>query len=388
MAFGKDPSLIKRVNNFRESAHVSQSVRPTRTGGGGARWADRFQPSTVEPDRVRFIRGEFPYDRVNALGEIDTYMLEYYRFTEHFDGKTKTSSICSAGPYAAYREKKDPCHGCDLFWEQPKGGRMSRRDMYSFPVFNYATFHHMEQIDKRTGQVRISDKTKQPFKEWVQCTGRRCDMCAAGKETKKGHMQHYECGYGHFSQITEYAEEIGKGCRSCRQKYVIEPIAYLCGNCKNAVIDMEDTTLSDKDIKKMIHEDVTCPHCKHKDILGEIIACKSCSDPQRADIFDVDIMFKRVQGDGNQTSLLFTGFGDIGPMDPAYAELVKPMDLGKLFVPDTLESQAEKFKVMAPAGSGQAARQPIPASQVTQPYGQQAQATPAAQPTGGSMFRR
>jgi len=395
MAFGKETAGLKRVGSFRESTHVSQSVRPKRTGGGALRWLDRFQPSVTEPDKIRFIPGEYQYDRVNENGELESYLLEYERFTEHFDGKTKTSTICSAGPFANFREKKDPCIGCDLFWENPKkGGRMSRRDMYSFTILNYATFHHMEQLDRLTGQVRINDKTKQPWMEWVQCKGRRCDMCTAGKETKKGHVQHYELGYGHFSQLSEYAEEIGKCCRNCRQKNVIEAVAYLCTGCKDAVIDMDETTLDDKDIKKMIHEDVVCPQCRHKGLLEEIITCRSCGDPKRADIFDVDLSFKRAQVDpnSNQTSLLFTGFGEVCPVDVTYAEVAKPLDLSKLYVPDSLETQATKFKAQVAAGAPaqNQQRQPVPASQVTQPYSPPApQTQQAAPPTGGgSMFRR
>lgn len=385
MAFGKDPSLIKHVGSFRESAHVSQSVRPKRTGGGAMRWRDRFQPSIVEPDKVRFIPGNYPYERVDENGHLDVYALEYYRFTEHFDGKTKSSTICSAGPFANHKDKRDPCEGCTLFWENPKkGGRMSRRDMYSFTVLNYATFHHMEQLDRKTGQIVINERTGQPYMEWVQCKGRRCDMCVAGKETKKGHIQHYELGYGHFSQLAEYANEIGRGCRNCKAQNVIEPVAYLCGNCKDAVIDMGDTSLDDKDIKKMTNEDVVCPHCRHKGLLEEVVTCNSCGDPKRADIFDVDSSFKRVQGDGNQTSLLFTGFGPICPVDVAYAEIAKPIDLGRIYVPDSIETQREKFKVSIPAGQPMQ-RQPVTGQPAAQPYGQQAAAPPQA--GARSMFR-
>ena len=394
MAFGKDPSLIRRVGSFRESVHVSQSVRPQRSGGGGgARFTDRFQPSTIEPDRIRFIPGEYPYDRVNESGVLEPYMLEYFRFTEHFDGKTQGSTICSAGPYAGYPDKRDPCIGCDLFWENPrKGGRMSRRDMYSFTIFNYAVFHHMEQLDRKTGQVRISDRTKQPFMEWTQCKGRRCDMCAAGKESKKGHIQHYELGHGHFSQLSEYAEEVGKSCRNCRGRNVIEAIAYLCEGCKNAVIDMDDTTLNNTDVKKMTHEAVVCPFCKYKGLLEEIITCQSCGDPKRADIFDVDIPFKRVQGEGNQTTLFFVGVEPVCPIDPIYAEVAKPLDLARLYVPTSIETQAEKFRTGVPVGQP-AQRQPVTASQVTQPYSppqapQHPPPAPAPTPAPRSMFGR
>ena len=175
MAFGKNPGDLKRVTDFRQAGRVSNRKFPKRKGGGAPRWINRFQPSTVEPDTIRFIAGEYPYETVrvdeNEAPVVETFVLPYMRFAEHFDGRTKGSTICSAGPFVMYKDKRDPCLGCDLFWAGggKKDGRVSRREMYSFPVFNYGTFHEIEQVDGQ-GQLRLNPKTNKPYTEWVRCT--------------------------------------------------------------------------------------------------------------------------------------------------------------------------------------------------------------------------
>jgi len=382
MAFGKDREELKKVRSLREAGNISRNKRPRGGGGGGGwlRFKDQLKPSTVEEDTVRFIPGEYPFVEVLENGDTQETLLPYYCFTEHFDGKHYTSSICSAGVFADDKDKRDPCLGCEIFWDTggKKGGRMSRRDMKAFTVFNLGTFHEVEEVDAR-GNVKISDKTKKPFMEWVKCAGRRCDACAAGKPTTKGRLQHYDVGYGHFSQLKEYAKTIGRCCKNCGGKDTIQEVAYLCPNCKEAVIDMATTHLKDEEIIKLVDEDMQCPHCRQKVLLEEIVECKDCGNPERAGIFDVDISFKKVAGPAgtNQSTLMFTGFGPVCPIDPVYD--VKPMDFTKMYEPTPLQVQADKFKATMPV---QTPRQPVPASEISKPYGQEKSGG------GGGMFNR
>jgi hypothetical protein len=351
------------------------------------RFKDQLKLSTVDPDTVRFVPGEYPFTEVKEDGTTEVTDLPYLTFTEHFDGRCNTSGICSAGPFAYYKDKRDPCLGCDIFWETggKKGGRMSRREMKAFTVLNLGTFHEVDEVDHK-GNVKISDKTKKPFTQWVKCTGRRCDACAQSKPTKKGHLQHYAMGYGHFSQLKEYSKTIGKCCTTCRGKDTIRELAYLCPNCKDAVIDMSTTHLTDEEIAKMVDGDVPCPHCRQSVLLEEVVECTGqmpdgspCPEANRAGIFDVDISFKKVAGpEGtNQSTLMFTGFGPVCELDPVYG--AKPMDFAKMYAPTPLEQQAEKFKTTLPS---QTPRQPVPASQVSHAYGD------TGGNPGGGMFNR
>jgi len=388
MAFGKDRDALKKVTSLREAGNASRG-RPRGGGGAGGwkRFQDQFKPNTVEPDTVRFLPGEYPYTQIHRDGSTEVLLLPYFVYTEHFDGRTNGSSICSGGAFADYKDKAEPCIGCDLFWENggKKGGRMSRREMKAFTILNLSTFHEVDQLDYKTGQVKMNDRTNKPYKEWVKCTGRRCDACASGKPTKKGHIQHYSVGFGHFGQIKDYAKMIGKCCKSCGTRNSIDELAYICGNCKDAVIDMSTTHLSNEDIAKMVDGDVVCPHCRTEGLLEEIIQCSSCDNPERAGIFDVDISIKKVAGpEGtNQSTLMFTEFGPVCPVDPAFD--VKPMDFEGMFAPTTLEQQAQKFKVPVPA---QTPRQPVPASQVARDWNQGGTPPQGPQGGGGGMFNR
>jgi hypothetical protein len=235
--------------------------------------------------------------------------------------------------------------------------------------------------------------------QWAKCSGRRCDACAAGRTTKKGHVQHYEVGFGHFTQIQEYSKMIGKTCKSCGTRDSIQSVAFLCPHCKEAVIDMSTTNFTDEEIAKMVDDDMSCPHCKQTGLLEEVIECggvvngKPCYEPVRAGIFDVDVSFKKVAdpNGGNQNTLMFTGYGPVCDIDPIYD--VKPLKLDEMFAPTDLERQSRDFQVAMPAA---VPRQPVPAANVSRPYGAQQpvnhpdpQQAPTDRPgRSGGMFNR
>ena len=376
MAFGKDREVLKKVTNLREASNASRGRPRGGSGGGGSwmRYQDQFKPDTVDPDTVRFVAGDYPYEKVdtNDRGDIigtTKLLLPYFSFREHYDGRTKKTTVCSAGVFGDYKDKRDPCVGCDIFWETggSKGGRMSRRDMNAFTLYNHATFHEVDSVDYKTGNIKMNPKTNRPYTEWQKCAGRRCDACAAGKPTKKGHFQHYEVGFGHFGQIKDYSKIIGKGCHTCKTKNSLHELAYLCPHCKDAVIDLSTSHLKDSEIAKMVDDLVQCPHCRQKGLLEEIIECSTqgCPEAVRAGIFDADISFKKVEGEkSNANSLLFTEYGPISDLDPSIE--VKMFDFTKMFAPTPLDVQADYFKQ---AASQLPPRQPVPAEQVARNYG-------------------
>lgn len=443
MAFGKDKDVLKSVGNFRQQGNFASPPRKKGKGGGGAFYSDRFKPSTVDPDHIRFVAGAYTLQRVfeiegATLADVEpgtiarlsadggTLLVQrssvtpFFCHTEHFDGRMNLGCNCSAGPFGNYRDFRQPCLGCDIFWESmgKKGDRMSRRDMFDFSVFNYATFHKAPQVDNE-GKVRTSPTTGKPYFEWTQCQGRNCNGCRAGLESKKGHMQYYSVGWGHYATLKEYSKIIGNSCNRCGGRNCIQSLAWLCRGCKDAVIDMASTTLTDPEIDKMTENPADCPLCGHRDYLDEYIECQGCIprglQPDRATLFDVDIDIKRVisNEDSNNNSLLITGYSDPRPVDPQFAEAAKPMDLVKIYTPTSLEDQSKKFKMPIPTAQKPASnahlqtpqnlqaaqlaqaqanqlamaqqatmqRQPVPVQQVAQAY-----QPPAA--AGGGMFRR
>jgi hypothetical protein len=367
-AFGKDKSQLH--GSFLQRAKRSMN-KPKRGGGGGAPYfINRYKPPTQGSDMVRILPGNYPVPVVDedaqaivvdSEGQPVTEIYNYFQFTEHFHGGRKKSSICSAGPLANFKGKAAPCHACTRFWweweqrqandsDHPKS--MSKRDMWVFSVLVMMPFHKVEDKDE-TGQIKMNDRTGEPYTRWIQCDGRGCEHCKNNKETKRGHVQHWPMGRNHFNTLLAYAVELGKHCAECGNLDCVQDIAWVCQNpdCGEAVIDMTNTQLSDEDIKKITDEPMNCPACKHFDYLQDVYECSNCAkvrkSGRRASLFDVDLYVSRVEdpnGDSNATSLSITRFVGPKPIDNIYGkELREPLNLPKIYVPTSLERQISLF---------------------------------------------
>lgn len=391
MAFGKNSQGLNNVPSFRQSGHTwnqSRTEKKFRGGGGGPpSWVNEYRPPTGDVDVIRVIQGSYTVEDVDAQGNlVKIENLTFWPFVEHFDARSKRRCTCSAGPYSNDRNKRQPCHGCDLFWSSmktnPSSGKkekgfMGKRDMSAFTVIDFGKYHKVEQIDQQ-GRVRLNENTQQPFYNWVKCKKSSegkgiCDACDANKESKFGHRMHWPMGSDHYNTLLNYDETVGKGCVTCGQKDVIRNDAWLCPNldCGEAVID-DRTRLSKKEIDEIVYRPCRCKQCGQEAYLSELIACVNCTPaghmPKRATIFDVDLRVQRVEpADGsNRTTLQIVGYSDPKPVPKQYAELAKPEDLGKIYAPTPLDKQAMLFQVPA-AGP---AREPVTAAGASRPYGQ------------------
>ena len=389
MAYGKDPSKLGQVGSFRQQSHTYNQARNEKKfrGGGGSgppSWVNEYRPPTDDVDTIRILQGDYTVEDVNAKGEVyPIEHLSFWPFVEHFDARSKKRSVCSAGPHANDRNKREPCHGCDLFWGSmkinPSSGKkekgfMGKRDMVAYTVLDYGKYHKVEQVDRATGQVRTNDQG-QPYYNWVKCAKSSegkgiCDACDANKEAKVGHRAHWPMGSDHYNTLLNYDETVGKGCVTCGKKDVIRNEAWLCSNpeCGEAVID-DRSRLSKKEIDEIVYKPCVCKQCGSEGFLSELISCVNCTPngnmPKRATIFDVDLRVKRVEpADGsNRTTLQIVGYSDPAPISKQFAEIAKPEDLSKIYAPTPLERQAALFQV-APS------REPVTASSASRPYGQ------------------
>jgi predicted RNA-binding Zn-ribbon protein involved in translation (DUF1610 family) len=175
-------------------------------------------------------------------------------------------------------------------------------------------------------------------------------------ETREANTLHWSLGQGHFTTLQEYAVEIGKSCTTCGGSNCIKTEAWLCPNCNEALIEMENPTLSPQEIAEITSKEIICASCRQKVMLYEMMSCSQCGKPARADIFDVDMDVKRAAtADGNQTTLIITGWSAPKPVDPRFAEYAKNLPLSKIFAPDSLERQEDLW--------GTSPRQPVPDQQ-------------------------
>jgi hypothetical protein len=349
MAFGKDTKVLGDVGTFRQGVKALQANRPkfgtSSTAGPKPYFINRFQPATDEPDQIRIIKGNHEVHVGQADGSLVKQTLYYYPFVEHYHAGIKKGFICSGGPFYPFKDKREPCLGCDLYWADrtagKKNGPMGKREMYSFTVLHYAQYAKVEQLDRATGAVRTNSEG-QPYYEWHRVFQHERSKYA-GREMRDAQILHWDLGFGHWNTLTEYDKEIGKSCKSCGGRDTIKMVAWTCRACGEALIDSETTTLSPKEIDDLTGQEVVCASCGHQGYMTEFVACSNCQNGQRAEIFDVDLYVKRIMDPkgGNQTSLAITSWSNPRAIDPRYAEIAKPLDLPKLFTPTPFEKQQE-----------------------------------------------
>jgi hypothetical protein len=281
-------------------------------------------------------------------------------FTEHFDGHSDRSCICSAGPWANHRKLRQPCRACDIrdatMVKKPNGyydsTRMSHQEKNVVCVFDYAKYHEVEERDYKTGEVRVNQQTKEPFWKWVKCAGRLCEYCRAGKyKEKTGHSTHWPMSKQHFDTLVSASDHIGKSCRNCGTTDSIETLGWQCGGCGDPVVDMESTELTDDQIREKTSLVYLCPHCQRFDFLVEVFECKICAgmgkQGARASIFDVDLKVGYVPNPNQQSKakiLNVSGWSVPYPIDPKYAEEAgKLVDLTARYAPTPMSVQIERF---------------------------------------------
>lgn len=367
MAFGKNDSNLGNVGGFRNQARQYDQKRARPAGNfGGAQFRDKYQPSTDDPDEIRIIRGNYEVDLGQADGTLVKQQLSYFPYIEHFHATMKKGSICSAGPFGNFKNKGEPCRGCEQFWGDKNAGRkngpMSKRELWGFTVLHYATYAKVPQIDRQTGQARTNDQGV-PYTEWAHVLPHKRHEFK-DVEMRDHHVMHWSIGFGHSEVLRDYDKEIGKSCVSCGGRDTIVCEAWTCSNCGEALIEPATTHLSPKEVDKLTAEPVRCGSCHAEELMNEIISCSKCPNAKRADIFDVDMRLKRVKSEernSNQTKLIITGWSDPRPIDQRYTEIAKPLALDKIFQPTPYQKQEEMY--------GQGNRAPVDPNQLSRPYG-------------------
>jgi hypothetical protein len=352
MAYGKPPLQTANVGGWRYNAGKRQNEKKQQRGGGGwagSRFSNIFRPPIGTTTMIRLIPGQYKLQRAVELEPgkwgLKTDTCEYFEYTEHFDGRTYKSTICSAGAIWFRKQYAQPCIGCRAYFAAPRDsegrrkGRFSRIERYAFTVLEYGPFCKIEQTDEN-GLVKVSEKTGKAYTEWRRKA--EVPQGVAILEEKEGHIQHWSVGFGHFEVIKGYDALIGKTCASCGTPDSITRRALLCRKCGTDIVDCQNTSVSPQDQETMLQGDVECPHCHHIATPEEFIECSQCAHPARASVFDVDINVQRLDTPG-QTQLIFTSWSKPHPIDPSYK--ARPLDLPSIFAPDSIEVQERRFQM-------------------------------------------
>lgn len=381
MSYGKDQSQLSNIPGYgatySQKAGNATRKRQRKEGDGGNRpyWVDTFKPQEMVPTWCRLIPVECAVTRIDDAGNTYTETVPWFEYREHYHGRYKKSTICSAGPLHFMKTRRDPCVGCDIYWSTPKASKgekkvISKSEKYVFAVVDMSNFHKVAQVD-REGHFRMNQETNQPYLHWVRCTGYGCTNCPTAYETRAGYIQPWAMSKAHFNALNAYAEGIGTCCVSCGGRGTIRAVTYNCAGCGAVVIDTRSTTANPHQIRELVSQHYHCRACGISGYPAEVIQCSGCPSPRRATIFDVDInvMVTRT-GEGDQTALILQNTTDPKPLDPQFEDLKQYVpNLPMRFAPTPLPLQAELFQ----ADSGNQAQPQVraygnhPAQTVVQP---------------------
>lgn len=384
MSFGKNPEVRNAVGSFRQmSQQFTKNTYNKKKGGSGAPYfVDMFQPPMNELCLIRLVPGLYLQDQVTELPvagkpnevdyRIDQVVMPFIKFVDHFDGQRKSGGICSGGALMNVKNRRQPCHGCDIYWataaRQANGRfestRMSRQNKYAFSVFDYSLYHKLEQYDQDTGQVRMNAQG-QPYFNWVRCQHsmswapetlpppmqRSCDACRAGKESKQGHASHWPINYTQLQSLRSAEANIGHSCVTCGTENSVASLGWMCGACGECVVDMSSTQLKREELLKLTDELYGCGACGQQAFLKEVYECRACAPRgqtgARSTLFDVDLKVMLTPGGSNNSKVLqVSGWSAPHPILAVFAEAAKPLDLVARYAPLSLEAQAAKFGVI------------------------------------------
>ena len=378
MAYGKDKEgrdLVQasafRSRTFNQAARaLSRNKFPSTGGGKGGPpyWVDQFLPPIGYDATIRLLPGNFKQSELIEISKDEVQVVEvdapFVKFVEHFDGTNQRGCICSAGPLAHFKDKRDPCLGCDIYWATAarnsagrfESSRMSKQNKYAFALFDYRPFHEIEQIDRSTGLAR-KNTAGIPYKEWKACMGRGCDYCKGQVPIAKvGHSTHWAINYTQLQIFRAAERDIGRSCTVCGNVQCINSLAWICSNCQECIIDMDTTELKPQELIEKTDDEQTCPFCQYKGNLDEIYECRPCAERGlqglRATLFDVDLTLTMVQVN-DKKQLTIKTYSAPHPIAPEFVEAAKPLDLVRRYRPDTIHKQSEQFGVAMtqPAGA-------------------------------------
>lgn len=390
MAFGKDANNLNKVASFgglRAQARAFQAARPTRRAAAPY-FVGQYRPVAEEganPDKVRLIAGAHEVDVVedvpNTRGEkhVVKRIMTYFPCNEHsymIAPNQPRSFLCSAGPFYMDRKRREPCRGCDAYWEN-KGNKSSPHRMSDLAVFttlHFGLYAKTPQQDKE-GNLRMNESTGEPYYEWVRFfPHERKKMEQAGFEIRDWSLLHWPLKFSAFNAIGECDDQSSKCCLSCGSRFSIDVEVYLCQGCGIDLIDPNDGTLNQNQLADAVNG-MRCNHCQHVGPLSPVVVCSACPNPVRASIYDMDLLAKRVRNPKtDRLDLQLMGFEGPRPLEPRFLEageegrkpIAHALDLKHIYTPSTLEQQEA---ILSMGNAGKSGRNPVTAQSFSKPYG-------------------
>lgn len=360
MSFGKDPNQLSQAAFSNTSQQMANAQRRTRTKRGGEpHWANNLELSDMYESQVRLVPGQFKVPRIDDAGNLYEEIVPWYEARVHYHGVLKRSSICSAGPFFGDRKRREPCVGCDIFWEDfqvrkdreretgnkvKNPNRVSAGSRYVFLALDKGYFFKTEQRDENN-QVQMNPNTNKPYMEWVKYVGAHQDSLAHGAEGRWGRYVAWPIAHDYFGVLNAWSDVIGQNCVGCGGQNTLRTHYWKCGNCQNPLLDPATAGLDPKQIKDVTGKPNTCRACGATQYPVEVLVCSQCQQPRRASLYDVDLFMRKQQDANDRTQLIITRTSQPGPIEAHFHDLLqKPPDLVKKFAPTPIGEQQSLFQ--------------------------------------------
>lgn len=357
--FGKNPQGLGGMPTFGAPTISQQLVSAGRRAQYDRKefhWKGTYKlpVSPGPPDIGRLIAGSYHQQWLDDDNNLQEGDLPFVMYKEHHGGKGRGSCICAAGVYFSVREKRLPCPSCDVFWQDyairnmkkangdktPGPERIGVRNYFAFNWYDYGMYYQVPEVDRRTGQVRVSKKTGQPYVEWVK--GAPGDPRFHGYAFKWGHLLPWCVPSSYKDELDTYTKMIANGCVSCGSRDSIVTITRNCGNpaCRAVIYDASSTLTPEQ--KALIdYNPFQCSSCGQKMFTVEQIQCRNCQSPKRASIFDVDLQVMRSSSQKGTAHLHIVNYSEprVIQIPPEAAAQLQPLDLLTKFSPTPPDEQ-------------------------------------------------
>jgi hypothetical protein len=356
MSYGKSKQTLAAIPSYREQQRAIQRPPRGEGKGGAPPWKSiiRLTDSSAAPaDVIRLFRAAYPV-QVAKGEEVVTETLSFYPYTEHGTrrGGHFRSAICSAGPFAHLKNRRDPCLGCDQHWADRES--MGRQNKFAYTALHLHPYAKVPDVDE-SGRERINPNNNEPYYTWKRTDSQLLRGEHRGLETRDYYLGAMVFGYREHQLLQEANQQISTACDACKGgEGSISTLVWVCGGCGVTLIDPENTTMSQDEVFDMSMKEVKCAECEHVGFLQEEIECKHCSKPRRSDIFDVHLKMKQLKdpATGKRGGLVILGFTNT-PLDPKYLEsasaneppVFHQLNLPRIFAPTPYDRQEELFSL-------------------------------------------
>jgi len=366
--FGKNERRLDDIpvhhGNVQQQAALSRKAgRQDNAPKRKEYWSEQFKLPIGADNAatIKVVPGEYETIECTDKGELYRVRSIWKKAYEH--ATRSGTGICSGGPYRfmeSFSDQRDPCHGCDISWEdrwerRAKGEnewenrKVRTSALYGFSVAVLGTVHLVPSIygpkSKHAGQVKVDSKGNKVM-EWVCCSRRGCEGCRTGAESQDGILLPWVMRTSHFRTLTGWSASIGQDCLMCGGERTISIDTWNCPTCQEVVVDERTTNRSREDLDAFVMDTVICPKCRNEVMLQEVISCTGCDSPLRANLWDVEIDVYAEKDANGHLNLQKARVSRPKGVEERYAHLViEPLDMDALLRPTSLETQAKRFGI-------------------------------------------